>query len=64
MTSPAVELYKINSTDGRGDMPPPDAPELTIPTYVPDEETKAVTEVLKVPQKQLPTASPSKAPAC
>ena len=58
-TSPVVELDKIDSTDGREDMPPPDAPGLTIPTYVPDEKTKPAAEVLEVLQKQQPTASPS-----
>ena len=38
-------------------MPPPDAPGPIIPTYAPDEETRAAAEVLKMLQKQQPTAS-------
>ena len=41
-------------------MPPPDAPGPTIPTYAPDEETRAAAEDLEMLQKQLPTASLSK----
>ena len=56
-TSPVVKLDKIHSTEGGEDMPPPDAPGPIIPTYAPDKETRAATEVLKVLQKQQPTAS-------
>ena len=38
-------------------MSPPDAPGHIIPTYAPDEETRAAAEVLKTLQKQQPTAS-------
>ena len=38
-------------------MPPPDAPGPTISTSAPDEETRAVAKVLKMLQKQQPTAS-------
>ena len=41
-----VELDKIDSTEGREDLPPPDAPEPIIPTYAPGEETRAVTGTL------------------
>ena len=41
-------------------MPPPDAPGPIIPTYAPDEQTRAVAEFLKTLQKQQPTASPPK----
>ena len=37
-------------------MPPPDTPRLIVPAYTPDEETKASAEVLKMLQKQQPTA--------
>ena len=37
-------------------MPPPDAPGPIILTYAPDEETRAAAEVLKILQKQQPTA--------
>ena len=43
-TLPVVELDKINLTEGGEDMPPPDAPGPIIPTYAPDEETRAATE--------------------
>ena len=52
-----VELDKIDSTEGGEHMPPPDAPGPIIPTYTPDEETRAAAEVLKMLQKQQPTAS-------
>ena len=39
-------------------MPPPDTPGLIVPAYAPDEETKAAAEVLKMLQKQQPTAGP------
>ena len=55
-TSPVVELDNTHSTEGGGDMPPPDAPGPTIPTYAPDEETRAAAEVFKMLQKQQPTA--------
>ena len=42
-----VELDYIHSTEGEEDMPPPDASGPIIPTYVPDEETRAAAEVLK-----------------
>ena len=51
-----VELDKIHSTGEGGDMPPPDASGPTIPTYAPDEETRAAAKVLKMLQKQQPTA--------
>ena len=38
-------------------MPPPDAPGPIIPTYAPDEETRAAAEVLEMLQKQQPTAN-------
>ena len=38
-------------------MPPPDAPGPIIPTYAPDEKTRAAAEVLKMLQKKQPTAS-------
>ena len=56
-TSPVVELDKIHSTEGEEDMPPPDAPGPIIPTYAPDEETRAAAEVLEMLQKQQPTAN-------
>ena len=37
-------------------MPPPDAPGPSIPTYAPDEETRAAAKVLEMLQKQQPTA--------
>ena len=52
-----VELDKIHSTEGGEHMPTPDAPGPIIPTYAPDEETRAAAEVLKMLQKQQPTAS-------
>ena len=55
-TSPVVELDKIDSTEGGEDMPPPDAPGPIIPTYAPDEETRAATETLEALQRQQPTA--------
>ena len=55
-----VELHNIHSTEGGKDMPPPDAPGPIIPTYAPDEETRAAAEVLEMLQKQQPTASPPK----
>ena len=60
MRHPWFELDKIHSTEGGEDMPPPDAPGPIIPTYAPDKETRAATEVLEVLQKQQPTASLSK----
>ena len=56
-TSPVVELDKIHSTEGGEDMHPLDAPGPIIPTYAPDEETRAAAEVLKALQKQQPIAS-------
>ena len=52
-----MELDKIHSTEGGEDMSPPDAPGPIIPTYAPDEETRAAAEVLEMLQKQQPTAS-------
>ena len=52
-----VELDNIHSTEGGEDMPPPDAPGPIIPTYAPVKETRATAEVLKMLQKQQPTAS-------
>ena len=51
------ELDNIHFTEGGGDMSPPDALGPTIPTYAPDEETRAAAEVLEMLQKQQPTAS-------
>ena len=62
-TSPMVELGKIHSTEGGEDMPSPDAPGPIIPTYAPDEETRAAAEALKMLQKQQPTASLPKSPS-
>ena len=56
-TLPVVKLGKIHSTEGAEDMPLPDAPGPIIRIYAPDEETRAVTEVLEALQKQHPTAS-------
>ena len=56
-TSPVVELDKIHSTEGGEDMPLPDAPGAIIPIYAQDEETRAAAEVLKMLQKQQPTAN-------
>ena len=56
-TLPVVELDNIHSTEGGGDMPPPDAQGPIIPTYATDEETRADAEVLEMQQKQQPTAS-------
>ena len=53
---PVVELDKNDSTGRWKDIPPPDTPRL-IHTYAPDEETRAAAEVLKMLQKQQPTAS-------
>ena len=55
-TLPVVELDKINSAEGGRDMPPPEAPGPIIPSYAPDEETRAAAETLKVLQRQQPTA--------
>ena len=52
-----VELDKTHSTEGGEDMPPPDAPGPIIPTYAPNEETRAAAEVLKMLQKQQPMAN-------
>ena len=53
--------FKLNNRSNcnhrGGDMPPPDAPGPIIPTYAPDEETRAAAEVLEMLQKQQPTAS-------
>ena len=51
-----VELGKIDSTNGKKDMPPPDAPGSCIPTFAPDEETRATTETLKALQGHQGTA--------
>ena len=42
-TLPVVELGKIDSAEGGKDMPPPDGPGSCIPTFAPDEETRATT---------------------
>ena len=47
-TSPVVELDNIHSTEGGGDMPPPDTPGPIFPTYAPDKETRATAKVLKM----------------
>ena len=52
-----VELDNIHSTEGGGNLSPPDALGPTIPTYAPDEETRAAAKVLKMLQKQQQTAS-------
>ena len=52
-----VELDIIHSTGEGGDMPPPDVLGPTISTHAPDKETRAAAAVLKVLQKQQPTAS-------
>ena len=51
-----VELDNIHSTEGGGDMPPPDASGPIIPAYAPDKETRAAAKVLKMLQKQQLTA--------
>ena len=51
-TSPMVELEKIDSAGGGKDMPPPDASGSGIPTFAPDENTKAATETLEALQGQ------------
>ena len=55
---PVVELDKIDSTGRWKNMPPPDTHELIVSAYAPDEEKKAAAEVLKMLQKQQPTAGP------
>ena len=54
-----VELGKINSAEGERDMPPPDAPGSCIPTFAPDEETRAAAETLEALQGHQGTAGPS-----
>ena len=49
---PVVELDKIYSIGRWKDIPPPDTPGLIVPTYTPDEETRATAEVLEMLQKQ------------
>ena len=39
-----VELDNIHSTEGGGDIPPPDAPGPIIPAYAPDKETRAAAD--------------------
>ena len=51
-----MELDKIDSTEGGEYMPQPDTPGPIIPTYAPDEETRAASETFKVLQRQQPTA--------
>ena len=53
---PVVELDKINSIGRWKDIPLSDTPGLIVPAYAPDEETKAVAEVLETLQKQQPAA--------
>ena len=55
---PVVELDKIDSIGRWKNMPPPGTPGLIVPAYALDEETKAAAEVLKMLQKQQPTAGP------
>ena len=55
-TSSVVELGKIDSAGGEKDMPPPDAPGSCIPTFAPDEETRAAAETLKPLQGHQGTA--------
>ena len=52
-----VELDNIHSTEVGDDMSLPDAPGPIILTYAPDEEMRAASEVLKMLQKQQPTAN-------
>ena len=49
--SPVVKLDKIDQAEAGEDMPPPDAPGPIIPTYAPDEETRAPTETLEALQR-------------
>ena len=51
---PLVELDKINSVGRWKDIPPSDTPGLIVPAYAPDEETRAIGEVLETLQKQQP----------
>ena len=55
---PMVELDKINLIGRWKNMPPPDIPRLIDPACAPEEETKAVAEILKSLQKQQPAAGP------
>ena len=55
-TSLVVELGKIDSVEGGEDMPPLDAPGSGIPSFAPDEETRAAAETLKALQGQQQTA--------
>ena len=54
---PAVELGKIDSAGGEKDMPPPDAQGSCIPTFAPDEESRAAAETLKSLQGHKGTVS-------
>ena len=49
-----VELDKIDSIGRLKDIPLSETPGLIVPTYTPDEETRATTEVLETLQKQQP----------
>ena len=51
-SAPVVELDKIDSIGRWKDIPQPDTPQLIVPAYAPDEETKATAAVLKTLQKQ------------
>ena len=51
-----VELGKINSAEGGKDMPPQDASGSGIPTFAPDEETRAAAETLEALQGKQWTA--------
>ena len=51
-----VELEKIDPAEGGKDMPPPDATGSSIPTFAPDEETRAAAETLEALQGQQWTA--------
>ena len=55
-TSPVVELDKIDLAKRGKDLPPPDAPGSSIPTFAPDEETRAAAETLEALQRQQWTA--------
>ena len=45
-----MELGKINSAEGEKGMPQPEAPGSCIPTFAPNEETRAAAETLEALQ--------------
>ena len=51
-----VELGKIDSAEGEKDMPSPDAPGSCVPTFAPDEETRAAAETPEALQGHQGTA--------